>query len=314
MSAVLIIDENRGVAEPLQRYLAEQGVDAAVVADAEAAVEAATAHRPRVALVASTLGGGAPALIRRLREVPQGDRIEVLILSTARPTARLQKEAREAGAAGLIPKLQGPRAVYDRVRRLLPARPTRAAGPPVVPVRPDGRGGGGVKPEVAAALASTPKRAASSRPGIDDLMWDPTLGAAGHEARGMTPAQTGPHVERGLMHAQSGNFEKAAAEFSHAKSMDPSNPIPQAWWAHCKRLTAGRKPDPDGDLADTLKMVTIMAPDLVEGHLFLGLLYEHAQRPQRARACFQEALRLKPGHAEARAALERISRQRHAEQ
>ena len=107
---------------------------------------------------------------------------------------------------------------------------------------------------------------------------------------------------------QSGSYEAALAEFAHARGTDPSNPVPQAYWAHSKRLVSGVKPDPDGDLADTLRMVTMMAPEMPEGHLFLGLLYEHADRPQRARSCLQEVLRLRPGNAEAKAALQRLSR------
>jgi len=331
--AVLIVDDNQDLARSLQKYLLGQGIEALTESGQEGALSRLAEHDLSVVLAAAGASGGAGlALAERIRDLP-GDKPAVLILSTARPTARLQRAAKAAGAVGVVPRLAGPRVVVERVRPLLTAKP--GAGPPAaavpnVPVIPVGAAAGRshtplpgrtvtpIKQEVLNALAETPRRTPVPSAHPDDYLFDPTLeadssdgGGAFGELSSSTDADF--HHQRGRYHLLNGDHEAALAELSRAKSIDSTSPVHQAYWAHAKRLSMPGRPDPDGNLADTLRMARMMDPNLVEPHLFLGLLLEDASRPQDARDCFQQVLKLQPGHAEARVALERLSKLEHSE-
>ena len=329
--AVLIVDDNRELARSLKRHLASKGIEAVTEAGLEDALSRLSEDQPRVVLAAAGASGGkGMELARRIRDLP-GDRPQVLILSTARPTARLGREAKAAGAVGVVPRLAGPRVVADRLRPLLRAPAGGTPGKPlpgvaVVPVAsgPDltltpmaGRTVTPIKQEVMDALSSVPRRTPvpGAGPHADDYLFDPSL-ESGPDPSGSGATSSSDadfHHQRGRYHLLNGDHQAALSELSRAKALDSTNPVHQAYWAHAKRLSMPGRPDPDGNLADTLRMARMMDPNLVEPHLFLGLLLEDASRPQDARDCFQQVLKLQPGHAEARVALERLSKLEHSE-
>ena len=344
---VLIVEDNASLSQSLCKFLVDQGIDAEAVdgiAEGIARVEACTI---RLALVSTGLPGGGVEACRRIRSL-SGRKPMVLMLSTTRPTGRVIKDAQGAGAEGVAQKMGGPRAILDRVRKLLPgvgaasrlSKPAGGAAPPAAaggrprprpaahpnPLRaarerPVPRGvqvDGRMKPKVAEALSNLKRRQAQTdlwdRPGAaagggsDDLLSSDPLFATGGGGHGGLSRAEEEHG-KGLADFEAKRYDDALQRFINAWSLEPSTPIFLAYKIRTQALLADSPPDPDGDMGDDLRMAALLDPKLVAPPLFLGHMYVAAGRPADARKHFKAVLDLEPGHADAKAALTRIVNQ-----
>lgn len=115
MPTVLVIDDNATIVEVLAEYLRASGFTAVTAADGSAALAAAKAHRPDLALVDVMLPGiDGLELTRRF----QADGIPV-ILVTARTEEVDRLVGLELGADDYISKPFSPREVVARVKAVL---------------------------------------------------------------------------------------------------------------------------------------------------------------------------------------------------
>lgn len=115
MATVLVVDDDRSIAEVLERYLDAAGFSAVCVYDGTQALEVATAAPPDLALLDVTLPGmDGLELTRRFcaRGIP-------VILVTARQDSVDRLVGLELGADDYITKPFSPREVVARVKNVL---------------------------------------------------------------------------------------------------------------------------------------------------------------------------------------------------
>lgn len=334
---VLLVEDNASLAQSLNRFLGDQGIDTDVVASVDDAMARIGSCRVRLALVSTGIPGGGVDACRRIRAT-SGAKPMVLLLSTTRATARVIKEAQAAGAEGVAQKMGGPRAIIERIRRLIPAiggrTPKRSGEPASAPARPSGKpkahphplraareralprgvqADGRVKPEIAQALSSLRRReapadawASGGESGPDDLLSsDPLFATGGGGGYGGLSRDAEEH-RKGLADFEAGRYEDALQRFINAWSLEPSTPVYLAYKIRTQALLAATPPDPDGDMGDDLRMAAMLDPKLVEPPLFLGHMYVAAGRPTDARKHFKAVLDLQPGHPAAKRELAKI--------
>ncbi len=340
---VLLIEDNTPLAASVCKFLGAQGIDVDVAGSLQDGMSRIEACRVRLAMVSLGIPGGGVDACRRIRAIT-GRKPMVLLLSTTRATARVIKEAQAAGAEGVAQKVGGPRALLERVRRLLPGvgaaarvsrpaaaspgpgaaasndKPRRRPAPHPHPLRaarqlPRGVSvDGKIKPNVAEALSQLKRREAqddawnpAGAASNDLLSDDPLFSDGGGGFPGISRAEE--EFLKGQADFQAGRHEDALKRFVNAWSLEPSRPLYLSYKVRTQALLAATPPDPEGDMGDDLRMAAMLDPKLLEPRLFLGHLYLDSGRPEDARKYFKAVLDLEPGHAEAKAALAGIVNQ-----
>ena len=123
MPLVLLAEDDDDVRALAELVLRRDGFEVVAVADGQAALEAAEARTPNVAVLDVSmpfLDGVETA--RRLRAATGTSAIRIMLL-TARVTAADRERGRDAGVDAQLDKPFSPAVLADRVRALLDARP-----------------------------------------------------------------------------------------------------------------------------------------------------------------------------------------------
>jgi DNA-binding response OmpR family regulator len=116
---VLVVDDQRELAELVQRALEQEGFDVVIADSGEAGLEIARAHRPDLIVLDLGMPGiDGLEVCRELRADPRQRRLPILVLS-ARASEADRVLGLETGADDYLVKPFGPRELVARVRALL---------------------------------------------------------------------------------------------------------------------------------------------------------------------------------------------------
>ena len=125
MSAhVLLAEDDEDVRALAELVLRREGYEVTAVSDGQAALDAAAARTPSVAVLDVSM----PRMdgletARRLREREETREVPIMLL-TARVTEADRERGRDAGVDAQLDKPFSPAVLAERVRALLDARPT----------------------------------------------------------------------------------------------------------------------------------------------------------------------------------------------
>lgn len=139
---------------------------------------------------------------------------------------------------------------------------------------------------------------------LDSLLELNPENADAHAWRGNVLGTMADQAEDMALMAQFGI--SAMQAFETAIQLDPDN-IAGRLGRGLSNLMA---PPPFGNIdraIEDLLKVQKLAPDLVDGHFYLGLAYLKKSETARAKLCFQKTLLIDPGHKDAQAELEKLS-------
>ena len=118
MSVILLVDDEPGMGELVEFWLADLGARVVQAGTIDEGVEAARQHSPRAVLLDLSLDDeDGLELIPRLREDDQLADLPVIAFTVHDSR---EQEARASGAAGFVPKPFRSGQLHDEVRRFLP--------------------------------------------------------------------------------------------------------------------------------------------------------------------------------------------------
>lgn len=336
---LLIIDDNKPFAEAMAGFLRNQGLKVDCCFSTDQALQRNDETGPRIVLASHSLPGSGSLKVATHFSARYPVGTAVFLLSSARITAGLQRQANEAGARGFIRKTSGPRTLYERLvselKALGPApRPAVATSVPVAaePAAPPASSSEGTS---AATEPAAPKPAAerprtrsttamkgdrnrqilqalhkirrrNSEPAAPDAQEAAPTPSASASADplpigGGGAADDGEkHFNEGLVLLEYDNYRAAAKQFGQAWSLNPNKPHYLAYKARAQYLAGGAVPDPKGDLADDFRLAMTLDPACAPAHRFLGEIYLDAGQMEKARDSFIKALKLSPDDADLR--------------